>query len=30
MRNLPRPKALMGWDTYEISTSHPEAFFFDR
>jgi hypothetical protein len=30
MRNLPRPKSVMGWDTYEISTAHPEAFFFDR
>jgi len=30
MRNLPRPKSPMGWDTYEISTFHPEAFFFDR
>jgi len=28
MRNLPRPKVPMGWDTYGISTYHPEAFFY--
>jgi peptide/nickel transport system substrate-binding protein len=30
LRNLPRPKSPIGWDTYEISTFHPEAFFFDN
>jgi len=29
MRNLPRPKATMGWDTYGNSTYHPEAFFYE-
>lgn len=29
MRNLPRPKALMGWDTYGNSTYHPEAYFYE-
>jgi peptide/nickel transport system substrate-binding protein len=29
LRNLPRPKAPIGWDTYGISTYHPEAFFFE-
>jgi len=28
MRNLPRPKATIGWDTYGNSTYHPEAFFY--
>lgn len=28
MRNLPRPKATIGWDTYGDSTYHPEAFFY--
>jgi len=28
MRNLPRPKATVGWDTYGDSTYHPEAFFY--
>ena len=29
MRNLPRPKAIMGWDSYGNSTYHPEAYFYD-
>jgi peptide/nickel transport system substrate-binding protein len=29
MRNLPRPKVPMGWDTYGISAYHPEAFFYE-
>jgi peptide/nickel transport system substrate-binding protein len=29
MRNLPRPKVPVGWDTYGISTYHPEAFFYE-
>jgi len=28
MKNLPRPKAVVGWDTYGDSTYHPEAFFY--
>lgn len=28
MRNLPRPGVPVGWDTYGISTYHPEAFFY--
>jgi peptide/nickel transport system substrate-binding protein len=28
MRNLPRPKVPVGWDSYGISTYHPEAFFY--
>ena len=28
MRNLPKPKRPVGWDTYGISTYHPEAFFY--
>ena len=28
MRNLPRPKVPVGWDTYGISTYHPEAFYY--
>jgi len=28
MRNLPRPRATIGWDTYGDSTYHPEAFFY--
>ena len=28
MRNLPRPRATIGWDTYGNSTYHPEAFFY--
>ena len=29
MRNLPRPKVPIGWDSYGISTYHPEAFFYE-
>ena len=29
MRNLPRPKSLMGWDTYGNSTYHPEAYYYE-
>jgi hypothetical protein len=29
MRNLPRPKSIMGWDTYGNSTYHPEAYFYE-
>ncbi|NIV37727.1 MAG: hypothetical protein GWN58_52435, partial [Anaerolineae bacterium] len=29
IRNLPRPKVPVGWDTYGISTYHPEAFFYE-
>jgi peptide/nickel transport system substrate-binding protein len=29
MRNLPRPKAVVGWDTWGLSTYHPEAFFYE-
>ena len=29
MRNLPRPRAIMGWDTYGNSTYHPEAYFYE-
>jgi peptide/nickel transport system substrate-binding protein len=29
LRNLPRPKAPVGWDTFGISTYHPEAFFYE-
>jgi peptide/nickel transport system substrate-binding protein len=29
MRNLPRAKVPVGWDTYGISTYHPEAFFYE-
>lgn len=28
LRNLPRPKAPIGWDSYGLSTYHPEAFFY--
>jgi len=28
MGNLPRPKVPVGWDSYGISTYHPEAFFY--
>jgi len=28
LRNLPRPRATIGWDTYGDSTYHPEAFFY--
>jgi peptide/nickel transport system substrate-binding protein len=29
MRNLPRPKSLVGWDTWGLSTYHPEAFYYE-
>jgi hypothetical protein len=29
MRNLPRPKSLIGWDTWGLSTYHPEAFYYE-
>jgi peptide/nickel transport system substrate-binding protein len=29
MRNLPRAKAVVGWDTYGLSTYHPEAFYYE-
>ncbi len=29
LRNLPRPKSPVGWDSYGISTYHPEAFFYE-
>jgi len=29
MRNLPRPKVPIGWDSYGISTYHPEGFFYE-
>jgi peptide/nickel transport system substrate-binding protein len=29
MRNLPRPKAIVGWDTWGLSMYHPEAFFYE-
>jgi peptide/nickel transport system substrate-binding protein len=29
MRNLPKPKATMGWDTYGNSTYHPEAYYYE-
>lgn len=29
MRNLPRPKVPIGWDTYGLSIYHPEAFFYE-
>ncbi len=29
MRNLPRPRAVMGWDSYGNSTYHPEAYFYE-
>jgi peptide/nickel transport system substrate-binding protein len=29
MRNLPKAKAVVGWDTYGDSTYHPEAFFYE-
>jgi peptide/nickel transport system substrate-binding protein len=29
MRNLPPAKAPIGWDTYGLSTYHPETFFFN-
>ena len=29
LRNLPRPKVPIGWDTYGINTYHPAAFFYE-
>jgi len=29
MRNMPKAKAPIGWDSYGLSTYHPEAFFYD-
>ena len=29
MRNLPKAKAVFGWDTYGNSTYHPEAYFYE-
>lgn len=29
LRNLPRPKAIIGWDTWGLSTYHPEAFYYE-
>jgi len=29
LRNLPRPKSVVGWDTYGLSTYFPEAFYFE-
>jgi hypothetical protein len=29
MRNLPRPKVPIGWDTYGINSYHPCAFFYE-
>jgi peptide/nickel transport system substrate-binding protein len=29
MRNLPRPKAPIGWDTYGVGAHRPEAFFYE-
>jgi len=29
MGNLPPPKAPIGWDSYGLSTYHPETFFYD-
>jgi len=29
LRNVPRPKSVIGWDTYGLSTYHPEAFFYE-
>jgi peptide/nickel transport system substrate-binding protein len=29
MRNMPRPKVPIGWDTYGFSTYHPEAFYYE-
>jgi peptide/nickel transport system substrate-binding protein len=28
LRNMPRPKMPIGWDTYGVNTYHPAAFFF--
>jgi len=29
LRNLPRPKVPIGWDSYGLSTYHPEAFYYE-
>jgi peptide/nickel transport system substrate-binding protein len=29
LRNLPKPKSYIGWDSYGLSTYHPEAFYFE-
>ena len=29
LRNLPRPKSVIGWDSYGLSTYYPEAFFYE-
>jgi peptide/nickel transport system substrate-binding protein len=29
MRNLPRPKVPIGWDSWGVKTYHPEAFFYE-
>ena len=29
LRNLPKAKAYIGWDSYGLSTYHPEAFFYE-
>jgi peptide/nickel transport system substrate-binding protein len=29
LRNLPKPKSVIGWDTYGDSTYHPETFFYE-
>jgi len=29
LRNLPKPKSYIGWDSYGLSTYHPEAFFYE-
>jgi len=29
MRNMPRPKMPIGWDTYGVNTYHPAAFYFE-
>ncbi len=29
LRNMPRPKVPIGWDTYGINTYHPAAFFYE-
>jgi peptide/nickel transport system substrate-binding protein len=29
LRNLPKPKSYIGWDSYGLSTYHPETFFFE-
>ena len=29
MRNLPRLRSLIGWDSYGVSTYHPEAFYYE-